>query len=56
MINKAVSKNVYSEIRSKYETPPTLQVKYKEQYSNVCLEWRKIYSLPSKVLTDTKSR
>ena len=31
-------------------------IKYTEQYSNVCLEWRKIYSLPSKVLIDTKSR
>ena len=28
LINKAVSKNVYNEIRSKYETPPTAQVKY----------------------------
>ena len=56
LINKAVSKNVYSEIRSKYETPPTAQVKYSEQYSSACLEWREIYSLPSKVLIDTKSR
>lgn len=56
LINKAVSKNVYHEVRSKYETPPTAQKKYSEQYSSACLEWREIYSLPSKVLMDTKSR
>ena len=28
LINKAVSKNVHSEIRSKYETLPTAQVKF----------------------------
>ena len=27
-----------------------INMKCVEQYSNVCLEWRKIYSLPSKVL------
>ncbi len=56
LINKAVSKNVYCEVRSKYETPPTAQIKYSEQYSSACLEWREIYSLSSKVLIDTKSR
>ena len=56
LINKAVSKNVYSEIPSKYETPPTAQVKYMEWHSSACLEWQEIYSFPSKVLIDTKSR
>ena len=33
-----------------------LQLRYSEQYSSACLEWREIYSLTSKVLIDTKSR
>ena len=56
LINKAVSKNIYSEIRSKYETIPTAQVRYMKQYPNECLEWQEIYNLPFKVLLDTKSR
>ena len=56
LINKAVSKNVYSEIRSKYETPPTAQVNYTDQFSSVYLEWWEIYSLLPKVLIDTKLR
>ena len=55
-IDKAASKNTYGEIRSKYETTPTAQAKYTEQYSNVCLQWKEIYNLPFKVLKDTKSR
>ena len=55
-IDKAASKDIYGEIRSKYETTPTAQAKYTEQYSNVCLEWKEIYHLPVKVLKDTKSR
>ena len=56
LIGKAASKDIYGEIRSKYETTPTAQAKYTEQYSRVCLEWKEIYSLPFKVLNDTKSR
>ena len=37
LINKAISKNIYSEIRSKYETIPTAQVIYMEQYPSECL-------------------
>ena len=55
-IDKAASKDIYGEIRSKYEATPTAQAKYTEQYSNVCLEWKEIYHLPFKVLKDTKSR
>ena len=55
-INKAISKNIYKEIRSKDETAPTAQAKYKDQFSSTCLEWREIYELPFKVLMDTKSR
>ena len=56
LIDKAASKVIYGEIRSKYETTPTAQAKYTEQYSSVCLEWKEIYNLPFKVLNDTKSR
>ena len=55
-IDKAVSKDIYGDIRSKYETTPTAQAKYTEQYSNSCLEWKEIYNLQFKVLKDTKSR
>ena len=55
LINKAVSKNTYSEIRSKYETIPTAQVRYMEQYPSECLERQEIYNLPFKVVLDTKS-
>ena len=55
-IDKAASKDIYGEIRSKYETTPTAQAKYTEQYPNVCLEWKEIYNFPFKVLNDTKSR
>ena len=44
------------EIQSKYETTPTVQEKYTEQYSSVCLEWKEIYYLPLEVLNDTKLR
>ena len=55
-IDKAASKEIYGEIRSKYETTPTAQAKYTEQYSNVYLQWKEIYNLSFKVLQDTKSR
>ena len=55
-IDEAASKEIYGEILSKYETTPTAQAKYTEQYSNVGLEWKEIYNLPFKVLKDTKSR
>lgn len=44
------------EIRSKYETLTTSQVKYIDQYPSACLEWQEIYNLPFKVLRDIKSR
>ena len=56
LIDKAASKDIYGEIRSKYETNPTAQAKYMELYPSVCLEWKEIYNLPFKVRNDTKSR
>ena len=50
--DKASSKNIYSEIRSRYETNP----KFEEKYSGACLDWHDIYKLPFSVLIDTKSR
>ena len=36
LIDKAASKDIYGEIRSKYETTPTAQAKYMELYPSVC--------------------
>ena len=44
LIDKAASKDIYGEIRSKYEATPTAQAKYMELYSSVCLEWKGIYN------------
>ena len=41
-IDKASSKNIYSEIRSRYETKPTAQAKFEEQYSGARLDWHDI--------------
>ena len=37
LIVKAASKDIHGEIRSKYETTPTVQAKYTEQYSSGCV-------------------
>ena len=42
LIDKAASKDIYGEIRSKYETTPNAQAKYTEQYPSV----NEIYNLP----------
>ena len=55
-IDKASSKNIYSEIRSRYETNPTAQARFEEKYSDAGLDWHDIYKLPFSVLIDTKSR
>ena len=54
LLDKAASKDIYGEMRSKYKTTPTAQAKYTKQYSSGCLEWKEIYNLPFKVLNDTK--
>ena len=36
LLDKAASKDICGEIRSKYETATTAQAKYAEQYSSVC--------------------
>ena len=55
-MDKTVSKNVYKEIRTKFESTPTAQKRFTDHYSNICLDWHEIYKLPFKVLVDTKSR
>ncbi|XP_044177263.1 uncharacterized protein LOC122959778 [Acropora millepora] len=55
-IESVVSKNVYSEIRAGYETRPTAQARFEEQFPDICLDWHDIYKLPFNVLIDTKSR
>ena len=54
-LDKIVSKNIYKEIRSKFEIIPTAQLRYTEIY-NDSLEWYQIYRIPFKVAIDTKSR
>ena len=55
-IENVLSKNVYSEIRARYETRPTAQARFEEQFPDICLDWHDIYKLPVNVLIDTKSR
>ena len=55
-IDKAFSKNVYKEIRAKYESTPTAQKKFTDLHSGICLDWHEINKFPFKVLVDIKSR
>ena len=55
-IESVLSKNVYSEIRAGYETRPTAQARFEEQFPDIYLDWHDIYKLPFNVLIDTKSR
>ena len=55
-IESVLSKNVYSEIRAGYETRPTAQARFEEQFPDICLDWHDIYKLAFNVLIDTKSR
>ena len=55
-IESVLSKNVCSEIRAGYETTPTAQARFEEQFPDTCLDWHDIYKLPFNVLIDTKSR
>ena len=55
-IENVLSKNVCSEIRAGYETRPTAQSRFEEQFPDICLDWHDVYKLPFNVLIDTKSR
>ena len=54
-LDKAISKNINKEARSKVEIIPTAQSKYSEKY-NYQLDWQKIYCNPFRVTVDSKSR
>ena len=54
-LDKAISKNIYKEVRSKVEIIPTAQLKYSEKY-NYQLDWKEIYRIPFRVTVDSRSR
>ena len=47
-IENVLSKNIYSEIRAGYETTPTAQATFEEQFPDVCLDWHDIYKFEDK--------
>ena len=54
-LDKAISKNIYKEVRSKVEIIPTAQLKYSGKY-NYRLDWKEIYRIPYRVTVDSRSR
>ena len=50
------SKIVYEEFLSRKVIPPTAQNKYKKEYPNLSVDWKKIYFLAFSVTLDTKLR
>ena len=54
-LDKASSKNIYKEVRSKVEIIPTAQLKYSEK-CNYQLDWKEIYCIPFRVTVDSRSR
>ena len=54
-LDKAISKNINKDARSKVEIIPTAQSKYSEKY-NYQLDWQEIYCIPFRVTVDSKSR
>ena len=54
-LDKAISKNIYKEVRSKVEIIPTAELKYSEKY-NYQLDWKEIYCIPFRVTVDSRSR
>ena len=55
-ISSISSKIVYEEFLSRKVIPPTAQNKYKKEYPNLSVDWKKIYSLAFSVTLDTKLR
>ena len=56
LIETAISKTIYKELRNRIITPPTVQLNCKTHFVNDVLEWKEIYSLPFRTSLDTKSR
>ncbi|KAL9988158.1 hypothetical protein ACROYT_G002566 [Oculina patagonica] len=55
-ISNIPSKIVYEEFLSRKVIPPTAQKKFKNDYPNLSVDWKKIYSLAFSVTLDTKLR
>lgn len=53
---KVTSKMIYNEFKRKKQTTPSAQIKLNQKYPELSVEWKKIYSLPFTVTTDTKIR
>ena len=47
-LDKAISKNIYKEVRSKVEIIPTAQLNYSKKY-NYQLDWKEMYRIPFRV-------
>ena len=54
-LDKAISKNIFKEVRSKVEIIPNAQLKYSEK-CNYQLDWKEIYRIPFRVTVDSRSR
>ena len=50
------SKQIYKEFSFRKEIPPAAQSKYKDDYPNISVDWKKIYSLAFRVTLDTNLR
>ena len=55
-INKAVSKTIYKELRNRVISTLSAQKKYNSCFVNDTLDWSEIYSLPHRVISDTRLR
>ena len=53
---EVTSKMLYNEFKCKKQTVPTAQIKLKQKYPDLSLEWKRIYSLPFTVTLETKIR
>ena len=53
---KVTSKMIYNEFKRKKQTTPSAQINLNQKYPELSVEWKKIYSLPFTVTTETKIR
>ena len=53
LINKAVSKTIYKELRNRVTNIPSAQKNYRSCFIDDTLDWPEIYSLPHRVTSDT---
>ena len=55
-VSSISSKIIYEEFRSRKVIPPTAQTKYKNEYPNLSVDWKEIYSLAFSITLDTNLR